>query len=68
MKRYFCWYNNGSGWYEGPYLEQHPDYETAYKKNDIGYGAYISTTSEDPNVRKANHERVVLGSVPTQKA
>lgn len=49
MTTYICWYDNGTGWYEGPYVEEHEDYDAAYRANDIGYGAYVSETSENPN-------------------
>lgn len=51
MPKYYCWYDNGTGWFEGPFLEEHSSQEEAEKKNDIGYGAYVSETDENPNDR-----------------
>lgn len=49
MSKFYCWYDNGTGWFEGPYVEDHPDNETAEEETDIGYGSYVSETDEDPN-------------------
>lgn len=49
MKRFYCWYDNGTGWFEGPYIELHENWNEAYIANDVGYGAYISETDENPN-------------------
>lgn len=58
--KYHCWFDNGSGYFEGPYIEEHANYETAYKNNDVGYGAYISETNESPNHRKGNKMTILI--------
>lgn len=47
--KYYCWYDNGTGYYEGPYVEEHNTWNDTYKANDVGYGAYVSETDENPN-------------------
>ena len=51
MTKFNCYYDNGTGWLEGPYIEDYPDWLTAYKTTDVGYGAYITETDENPNER-----------------
>ena len=51
MTKFYCYWNNGTGWLEGPYIEEHPSCLAAYEKIDIGYGAYITETDENPNER-----------------
>lgn len=63
--KFYCWYDNGTGWFEGPYYEDHPDGETARKKNDIGYGAYVSQTNENPNSQKLTKQNL---NIANQKA
>ena len=41
MTKYTCYYNNGTGWWEGPYVEEYENVHDARKANDVGYGVLI---------------------------
>lgn len=55
MKTYYCWYNNGTGWYEGPYPVEAESEMDALKKENLmwafnSYGAVAVTDKDhDPN-------------------
>lgn len=48
MKTYYCWYDNGTGWYEGPYPVEAESEMDALKKENLmwafnSYGAVDRT-------------------------
>lgn len=53
IQTWYGWYNNGSGWFEGPYTTQASDYLEAAKNMELDVFNSVLTTDGDydPNVR-----------------
>jgi hypothetical protein len=53
METYYCWYDNGTGWYEGPFQTRATNKEEALANENLANWQYgtIATTARlyDPN-------------------
>jgi len=65
MKIYYLWFDNGTGWYEGPYEQKAENERIAVTKQDLTYfqlqgQLFYSFNKEDnPNVSFENFEIVM---------